>query len=179
LSLVGGAATLREGALGYAAMALGLALLAAFVLLQRRVAQPLLEVALLMRNVMLRSALLVQWLLYCNAFGAVFLLSLYMQSVLGHSANTSGEVLAVGTLLMAAIAPAAGILSDRYRPAVIAGCGVGVVLIAALISVNLGHDPVGADPARYVATMHASFWILAAITALALAISLLSRLEGP
>jgi len=249
LALVGGAATLREGAPGYAAMVLGLALLAAFVLLQRRVAQPLLEVALLMRNVMLRSALLVQWLLYCNAFGAVFLLSLYMQSALGHSANTSGEVLAVGTLLMAAIAPAAGILSDRYRPCVIASCGVAVVLIAALlatglgagshllhvglvlavqgvgfaffsspnmtmvmnavppnrtsiasafsatarslgmvsgmlivgalISVNLGHDPVGADPARYVATMHASFWILAAITALALAISLLSRTEGP
>src|SRR5205807_903755 len=86
----------------------------------------------------LRNALLVQWLLYCNAFGAVFLLSLYMQTVLGHSANTSGEVLAVGTLLMAAIAPAAGILSDRYRPSVIASCGVGVVLIAALLATGLG-----------------------------------------
>src|SRR5205807_2621631 len=57
LALVGGAATLREGAPGYASMVLGLALLAAFVLLQRRVAQPLLEVDLLMRNIVLRSAL--------------------------------------------------------------------------------------------------------------------------
>src|SRR3989441_939176 len=199
-------------------------------------------VDLLMKNVVLRGALLVQWLLYCNAFGSVFMLSLYMQTVLGHSANTAGQVLAIGTLLMAAVAPAAGILSDRYRAALIASCGVALVLVAALmalglgggshllhvglvlavqglgfaffsspnmtmvmnavpperagiasalsagarslgmvsgmlivgalISLNLGHDPVGADPVRLVATMHASFWILAAITALALALSL-------
>src|SRR2546426_276348 len=242
LALVGGAATLRQGAVGYGAMALGLALLAAFVLWQRRVAQPLLNVDLLMKNIVLRGALLVQWLLYCNAFGSVFMLSLYMQTVLGHSANTAGQVLAIGTLLMAAVAPVAGILSDRYRAALIASCGVALVLVAALmalglgggshllhvglvlavqglgfaffsspnmtmvmnavpperagiasalsagarslgmvsgmlivgalISLNLGHDPVGADPDRLVATMHASFWILAAITALALALSL-------
>src|SRR3989454_1598603 len=88
LALVGGAATLRQGAIGYGAMALGLALLAAFVLWQRRVAQPLLNVDLLMKNLVLRGALLVQWLLYCNAFGSVFMLSLYMQTVLGHSARS-------------------------------------------------------------------------------------------
>src|SRR6266478_6588558 len=131
LALVGGAATLRQGALG-------LALLAAFVLWQRRVAQPLLNVDLLMKNLVLRGALLVQWLLYCNAFGSVFMLSLYMQTVLGHSANTAGQVLAIGTLLMAAIAPVAGILSDRYRAALIASCGVALVLIAALAALGLG-----------------------------------------
>jgi MFS family permease len=249
LALVGGAATFREGPVGYAAMALGLVLLALFVFWQRRLAQPLLNVDLLMKNLVLRSALLVQWLLYCNAFGTVFLLSLYMQTVLGKSANTAGQVLAIGTLLMALIAPLAGIFADRRPPAVLASCGVGVVLVAALlatwlgagshllqvglvlavqglgfaffsspnmkmvmnavppnrssiasalsaaarslgmvsgmlivgalISLNLGHDPVGADPARFVATMHTSFWILATITALALAISLLSRTEEP
>src|SRR5947199_4739983 len=248
LVLVGGAATLRQGALGYGAMALGLALLAAFVLWQRRVAQPLLNVDLLMKNIVLRGALRVQWLLYCNAFGSVFMLSLYMQTVLGRSANTAGQVLAIGTLLMAAVAPVAGILSDRYRAALIASCGVALVLVAALmalglgggshllhvglvlavqglgfaffssphitvvlnavpperagiasalsagarslgmvsgmlivgalISLNLGHDPVGADPDRLVATMHASFWILAALTALALALSLPGSFRG-
>ncbi|MFL6573475.1 MAG: MFS transporter, partial [Burkholderiales bacterium] len=137
LSLVGGAATVREGAIGYGAMALGLALLAAFLFLQRRVAQPLLNVELLMRNRVLRSALLVQWLLYCNAFGSVFLLSLHMQSVLGHAANTAGEVLAVGTLLMAALAPFAGHLADRLQPARVASVGVAVVLIAALMATRL------------------------------------------
>src|SRR5256885_3563224 len=147
LVLVGGAATLRQGAAGYGAMALGLALLAAFVLWQRRVAQPLLNVDLLMKNIVLRPALLVQSLVYCNAFGSACLLSLYMQTVLGHTANTAGQVLAIGTLLMAPVRPAAGTPSDRHR-------------------------------ARLVATMHASFGILAAITALALALSLPASFRG-
>jgi MFS family permease len=241
LVLVAGAATVREGAIGYGAMALGLALLAAFVFLQRRVAQPLLNVEVLARNRVLRTAVLVQWLLYCNAFGTVFLLSLYMQSVLGHSPNTAGQVIALGTLLMAAIAPFAGVLTDRMRPAAIASCGVGIALaaalaatlldrtshlvfvalvlvvqgvgfaffsspnmtmvmnavppertgiasalsatarslgmvsgmlvVAALVSVYVGHAPVEAEPARFVAAMHISFWILAVLTAAALMVS--------
>ena len=245
LALVGGAATVREGAIGYGAMALGLVLLAAFFFLQRRVAQPLLNVEFLARNRVLRNALIVQWLLYCNAFGTVFLLSLHMQSVLGHSPNTAGQVIAVGTLLMAAIAPLAGLLADRTRPAALASLGVGIALaaalaatrlgagshlvfvalvlavqgvgfaffsspnmtmvmnavprersgiasalsatarslgmvsgmliVAALVSLNLGHAPVEADPARFVETMRLSFWILAALTAAALALSLKLR----
>jgi MFS family permease len=242
LSLVGGAATLREGAAGWSAMAAGLALLALFVHFQRRVAQPLLDVDVLMRNRVLRNALLVQCLLYCNAFGTVFLLSLHVQSVLGHAANTAGQVIAVGTLLMAAIAPAAGRLADRRRPAAIASAGAalvlaaalmatrldagssllyvalvlavqgvgfalfstpnmtlvmnavpaertgiasalsatarslgmvsGMLIVGALVSVNLGHDPVGADPERFVQTMQVAFWILAAVSTLALALGL-------
>jgi MFS family permease len=242
LALVGGAATVREGAIGYGAMALGLALLAAFLFLQRRVAQPLLNVEVLARNRVLRNALLVQWLLYCNAFGTTFLLSLHMQSVLGHSPNTAGQVIAVGTLLMAVIAPVAGSFADRTRPAAIVSLGVaialaaalaatqlgagsplafvalvlavqgvgfaffsspnmtmvmnavppdrtgiasalsgtarslgmvsGMLIVAALVSLKLGHAPVDADPARFVATMQLSFWILAALTAVALGVSL-------
>jgi MFS family permease len=242
LALVGGAASLREGAIGYAGILLGLALLGVFVRLQTRIDKPLLNVRILVQNRVLGGALLVQWLLYCNAFGTVFLLSLYMQSVLGHAPDTTGEVLAVGTLLMAAIAPAAGALSDRLKPGAIASFGVAVALVAvlmatflgagshllavgavlavqgvgfaffsspnmamvmnavpaertgiaaalsatarslgmvsgmlmvgALVSIEIGHEPVGADPARYIATMHIAFWLLAALSAMALAASL-------
>lgn len=248
LALVGGAASLREGALGYAAIALGIAFLVAFVFLQGKVERPLLNVRVLVENRVLGGALLVQWLLYCNAFGTVFLLSLYLQSVLGHTPDTTGEVLAVGTLLMAAIAPAAGALSDRLRPAAIASFGVavalaaalmatllgagsplfavgavlavqgvgfaffsspnmamvmnavprersgiaaalsatarslgmvsGMLIVGALVSLEIGHAPVGADPARYVATMRTAFWILAALTGVALAASLANRASG-
>jgi len=241
LALVGGAATLREGAAGWAAAALGVALLAVFVATQRRAEAPLVNFGLLMKNRVLAFALLVQSLLYCNAFGAVFLLAIYMQAVLGRGADVAGEVLAVGTLLMAAIAPFAGRLADRVRPgrlatfgvAVALGAGVwaaflgagsslvevalvlaiqgagfaffsspnmamamnsvprersglaaalsatarsfgmvlGMLIVGAFVSVNLGHDPVGADPARFIATMQAAFWVLAGVTALALTLS--------
>jgi MFS family permease len=137
LALVGGAASLREGALGYAGMALGLALLGAFVFLQRRVAQPLLDVGLLLRNRVLGNALLAQWLLYCNAFGTVFLLSLHMQSLLGAAASSAGQVIAVASLLMALIAPLAGSLADRYRPALIAAAGIVIALASALMGTRL------------------------------------------
>ncbi|HEX7055118.1 MAG TPA: MFS transporter [Burkholderiales bacterium] len=241
LALVAGAASLREGPLGYAGVALGIALLAAFAWLQPRIERPLLNVRILVQNRALGLALLVQWLLYCNAFGTVFLLSLYMQSVLGHGPDVAGEVLALGTLLMAAIAPAAGSLSDRTHPATIASIGVavalaamvmaasldagsylvavgaviavqgvgfaffsspnmaivmnavppertgiaaalsasarslgmvsGMLIVGALVSLEIGHRPVGDDPARYIATMQLAFWILAGLTALALVLS--------
>src|SRR5205814_6494796 len=50
LALVGGAASLREGALGYGAMAFGVSLLLIFTFWQRRLSQPLLNVEVLMRN---------------------------------------------------------------------------------------------------------------------------------
>jgi len=150
LALVGGAATLREGAIGYAAMALGLALLAAFVFWQRRVAQPLLNVELLMKNIVLRSALLVQWLLYCNAFGTVFLLSLYMQSVLGHSANTSGEssASARSSWPRSRRWPASSATATGH---LIASCGVALALVAALMAI-------GSETTR---TSSTSAWVLA------------------
>ena len=242
LALVIGAANLRAGALAYGAMAAGAALLALFAATQRRAARPLLDVAMLAGNRVLRGALLVQWLLYCNAFGTVFLLALYLQSVLGRAAATAGLVIAVGTLLMAGIAPLVGRLADRRRPARLASAGVAAVLVAALmatrldahsslayvtlllavqgagfaffstpnmtmvmnavpaertgiasamsaaarslgmvsgmlivgaaVSLQLGHAPVEADPARFVATLQASFWILAAVSAAAFAFSL-------
>ena len=48
-----------------------------------------------------------------------------------------GNPLAVGTLLMAVVAPVAGRLADRYRAQVIAGCGVAVVMISPLIAMTL------------------------------------------
>jgi MFS family permease len=241
--LVGGASSLRDGALAYVAVAAGLALCAVFVWWQRGLEQPLLNVQLVMANVPLRNALLVQWLIYCNAFGAVFLLSLHMQTVLHASANASGIVLALGSLLMAVIAPFSGRLSDRVRPAMIAAVGVGIILVsalmgtrlssdspllyvglvlavqgvgfaffsspnmtivmnsvppnrtgiasaltaaarslgmvsgmlivAAIISLQIGHAPVGAEPAKFVATMHLSFWIIAAVSAVALVLSVM------
>ena len=245
LALVGGASSLREGALSYIAIAAGIALVTVFLFYQKRLSQPLLNVQVLMQNRVLRNSLLAQWLLYCNAFGTVFLLSLHMQSILGRAANTAGQVIAFGSLLMAAIAPAVGRLTDRWRPAPVASLGIaialasaligtqlgassgllavglviavqgagfaffstpnmamimnavprertgiasalaatarslgmvtGMLIVAALVSLNLGHDPVGADPGRFVATLHASFWILVGTTAAALALSFRSK----
>src|SRR6266581_216832 len=242
LLLALGAASLRAGAPGYALVAAGVVAAALFPAWQRRLERPLLNIELLTHNAVLRNALLAQCFLYTNAFCSVFLLSIYMQVVLGRSPNASGQVLAIGTVLMAAVAPIAGLLADRYRAQAIAGCGVAVVLIcpllamaldersslahvaavlavqgvgfalfsspnmkiainsvpagsasiasalsstartlgmlagmfiaAALVSLNLGNDPVHRDPSRFLDNMRDAFLVLAAVTRVALAVSL-------
>lgn len=137
LCLVAGSATLREGPLGYAYLVCGLVLATMFVLLQRRLEQPLVNVDALMGNRVLRNALLVQLLLYVNALSPIFMLSIYMQVSLSHSAKTSGQVLAIGTVVMAVVAPVVGILTDRYQPRLISSFGVAWVLVSALMAMTL------------------------------------------
>ena len=98
LCLVAGSATVREGPVGYAYLLGGFMLATVFVLWQRRLAQPLVNVEALIRHRVLRNALVVQLLLYLNAFCSIFMLSLYMQVPLGHSAKMSGQVLADHTI---------------------------------------------------------------------------------
>jgi MFS family permease len=99
--------------------------------------EPLLNVEVLMRNTVLGKALLVQLLLYTQAFCSVFMVSIYMQVVLGQSAKTAGQILAIGSLLMALIAPLAGAFSDRYRANRVAGVGVAIAFASALLAIAL------------------------------------------
>jgi MFS family permease len=89
-----------------------------------------------MGNQVLRSALLVQMLLYMNAYSSTFMLSLFMQVSLGRTASTSGQVLAIGTVLMAVTAPFAGRLADRLPPRHISTLGVTCVLVGSLMALS-------------------------------------------
>jgi MFS family permease len=80
------------------------------------------------------------------------------------------------TMVMNAVPPdRTGIASALSATARSLGMVSGMLIVGALISLNLGHEPVGSDPARLIATMHASFWILAATTLVALGASLAGR----
>lgn len=138
LLVVLGSASLREGALGAGGLVVGALLLVAFVGLQRRIERPLLDVGALLKNAVLRNALLAQLFVYLNAIAATFTLSLYLQVTLGHPATTAGRVLAVGSLVMAIVAPAAGALSDRTRPGAVSLFGVASVLASSLLAAVMG-----------------------------------------
>ncbi len=139
LCLVAGSAVLRYGPAGYGLLAGGLVLATVFVLSQRALRRPLLDVGALMRNHVLRGALLVQMLLYMSAFSSIFMLSIYLQVSLGHSARTAGQVLAIGSVLMAVMSPVAGLLADRWPPRLISSFGVGAVLTSVLMATALSE----------------------------------------
>lgn len=140
LSLVAGTAALRTGSLGGILLVLGLGLGVGFVLLQKRIEQPLVDVRALMDNRPLRDALLIQMLLYMNAFTSIFMMSIYMQVTLGHAPRTSGQVVAIGSVIMAVMAPVAGSLSDRISPNRVSMIGVGLIVIMAGCALFLSNS---------------------------------------
>lgn len=137
LCLVAGSALLRTGAPGYLFLAAGVVLGAIFVLLQKKLPRPLLDVRALMSDAVLRNALFVQMLLYMNAYSSMFMMSIYMQVTLGADAKTSGQIIAVSSVLMTVMAPVSGILSDRFHPRSVTIFGVGFIMIAVLWALKL------------------------------------------
>ena len=120
--------------------AAALALFGGFLTWQGRLKNPLLDLRELRANAVLRAALLVQALLYLNAYCSIFLLSLFLQVSRGMDARSAGLWLAVGSVVMAVVAPSAGRLADRIRPQRVAGLGVLSVVVSSVIGCQLGAN---------------------------------------
>jgi EmrB/QacA subfamily drug resistance transporter len=86
--------------------------LVSFVLLELRQRRPMLDLGLF-RSATFTGANLVVLLVGLAMFGVFFFVSLYMQNVLGYSAVRAGAAFLPMTVLIIAIAPIAGRLSDR------------------------------------------------------------------
>jgi len=104
------------------------AALPAFVFVENRVKAPMVQFDLLSdRNFL--AAVVVAMIISFAMLGVFFFLALYMQDILGYSPLEAGVRFLPSTLMIVAVAPVAGRLSDRFGPRwLIAG---GLVLVAA------------------------------------------------
>ncbi|MGI5427946.1 MFS transporter [Streptomyces sp. CA-179760] len=100
----------------------GTALLAGFVLYSTRAKNPMLPMRLF-RSRAFAGINAASLLMFLGMFGSIFLLSQYMQGVLGYSPTEAGLRMLPWTGMPMLIAPIAGILADRIggRPVVAAG----------------------------------------------------------
>jgi EmrB/QacA subfamily drug resistance transporter len=100
----------------------GSALLTGFVLYSTRAANPMLPMRLF-RSRAFAGINAASLLMFLGMFGSIFLLSQYMQGVLGYSPTEAGLRMLPWTGMPMLIAPIAGILADRIggRPVVAAG----------------------------------------------------------
>lgn len=137
-ALVACTAVAQEPSLAWACGVGGGLLLAAFLWLQLRIENPLLDLRELVHNRPVGQALLVQLLLYLNAYCSIFMLSLFLQVTKVMPSQDAGLVLAIGSLVMAIVAPLAGRLADRMRPQVVTACGVVAVVVSSVLGLNLG-----------------------------------------
>lgn len=131
IALMTGFSALPGGA-GMLLAGLGAAGLVLFVGWERRVASPVLDVRLLAGNRVFALSNLAAFINYSATFAVTFLLSLYLQSVRGLDPGQTGLILLTQSIAMAAVSPAAGRLSDRLEPRIVASAGMGLT-VAALV----------------------------------------------
>jgi EmrB/QacA subfamily drug resistance transporter len=125
-------------------MLAGVACLAVFVIVESRTPSPVLHISLF-RNVTFALSNLSALINYAATFALGFLLSLYLQYIKGLDPHAAGLVLLIQPVMMAALSPLAGRLSDRVEPRVVSSIGMalttaGLAMAASLgASATLGH----------------------------------------
>jgi EmrB/QacA subfamily drug resistance transporter len=148
--------------------AAGAALLCAFVLAERHAEAPLLDLRLL-RDVNFSAGNTAALLLAFVMLGVFFVMSVFLQTVLGYSAATTGAILSPLSVALMLAAVLAGRFAGRVSPRwLIAG---GFVVMAAGLATIAGHTPF-MDPlsaATRPASLVAPFLIVGAGVGLAIA----------
>jgi EmrB/QacA subfamily drug resistance transporter len=120
--------------------------LAAFVVLEQRQRLPMLDLSLF-RSGTFAGANTVVLLVTLAMFGILFFVSLYLQNILGYSAEKAGAAFLPMTLLIVLAAPIAGRLSDRIGSRAL--MTIGMTLVATqplLLATRRPRELLGARP---------------------------------
>lgn len=124
--LLFGLTDLTEGWLYQASFAVGIVLLAVFFIYEKRHSNPLIPFDKIVRNRAFAFSNLASLINYSATFALSFIISLYLQSVLGVDTVAAGLVLLVQPIMMAVLSPFAGLLSDKIQPAILASLGMAI-----------------------------------------------------
>lgn len=103
-----GLSELAELAWGWLALVLGLVLLIAFVRHEMKAQDPILPVHIFVENREFSLSNLTAMINYSATFAISFLMSIYLQSVLGLSSREAGLVMLIQPIVMAVLSPTAG-----------------------------------------------------------------------
>ncbi len=121
----------------------GIVLLAGFCWWEQRVTEPMVSLALF-RRVEFTTASAVSFFMYGGVFGALFLMTQFLQSAQHHSPLQAGIRLLPWSAAAMVVAPVAGKLADRYgnRPFMTAGLvlqAIGLAWVAVIARTDLGY----------------------------------------
>ncbi|MEI6294013.1 MAG: MFS transporter [Methanomicrobiales archaeon] len=138
-------------------MLLGLLVLALFIWWEQRVPAPMVEIGLFRRSPVFLFSNLAALINYAMVFAVGFLLSLYLQYNRGIDPQTTGLILIAQPVVQMVVSPAAGHLSDRIEPRILATAGMActtaglgvlvlltpstplIIIVAGLVILGLGY----------------------------------------
>ncbi len=105
----------------------------AFIIVEQRVKFPVFNMRLFSSNRLFAFSNMAALINYATTFAITFLLSLYLQYILGMSPRDAGLILITQPILMAIVASVSGSLSDRYDPRILASLGMGIIVIGLIL----------------------------------------------
>jgi EmrB/QacA subfamily drug resistance transporter len=123
----------------YIAM-LGLVMIVCFVRYELRQVHPLIEMRLFFQNITFAFSNLATMINYSATFALGFLMSLYLQVIMGYSSQSAGMILLSQPLIMALFSPMAGTLSDRIQPRLVATAGMVISTIGIFLFIFLSSN---------------------------------------
>lgn len=112
----------------------------AFVCRESAISYPVFDVTLFTTNRMFAFSSLAALINYSATYAISFLMSLYLQKIKAMSPQSAGLVLVAMPAMMAIFSPAAGKISDRIAPRVIATFGMAVTTVGLFLFVFIDPD---------------------------------------
>jgi len=107
--------------------------LVAFYLTEKRLGcRAMLDITMIMKNRLFASANITALLNYTSFFGVSFLISFYLQKVLGLSVLDTGLILLIMPMVMAILSPISGRMSDRIGSKALSSIGMVLVGVGLL-----------------------------------------------
>ncbi|MBT3423203.1 MAG: MFS transporter [Bacteroidetes bacterium] len=125
---------------GYVFLSLGLLVLVAFILLERKLDYPVLDLRLFTKNRVFAFSNMAALINYSATFAITFMLSLYLQFVKGLSPRDAGLILVAQPIMMAVFSPLAGRLSDRVDARWLASLGMAITVVGLSILAFFNAD---------------------------------------
>lgn len=111
-----------------------------FVLNEKRVSFPILDMNLFTGNRVFAFSNLAALINYAATFAVTFLLSLYLQYIKGLTPSDAGMILVTQPVLMTLVASFSGRLSDRLDPRILSSSGMGIIVAGLAMLTFLADD---------------------------------------
>ena len=136
VAIMYGLSAATEGS-GFTFLFIGIVAAIVFVLYERRIAYPVLDMKLLTENRIFAFSNIAALINYSATYAVTFLLCLDLQYTKNFSPEHAGLILIIQPAVQAIVSPIAGKLSDRIEPAIVASAGMALTAAGLVLLIFL------------------------------------------
>lgn len=130
IAMMYGLSGITRSKAGWLILTLGAILMIAFIKTERKSDCPVINVDMFIRNKAYAFSNIAALLNYGAVFSVSYLISIYLQVIMGYSSQIAGLLLIVSPVIMAGLSPVMGRLSDKHSPNVMSAIGMAICAAA-------------------------------------------------